>query len=377
MAAVRALKLTLLGLAVAGASAAGLAAGIEGCFLPSFELAATLPDAGHDAHEDAGPTGCQNATYPDPPGGMDDGVDVGPILLALRTIDMGDMSSTPGYDLDRYCTCQFDAGPSCVSPSFNPTADCDGPNGIDNALAGQVQLLQLALKGAFGSTYFSAGAEQGRWSLLIQIAGYNGKMDDPHVDVALFPSSGFEGDGGVPAWVGGDRWKVLDSSLGDGGVKDPLYKSSSGYVSQGTLVAAMPTGELNFSGSTEQIKFTFSGAFLTGQLSKANNLWAIKDGVLAGRWPIGEVFKAVSSYRDNNGNPICQTTFGYSTAKAQLCAAPDILVDGTKPKSASCDAISFGFGYSAQAAVIGSPTASGKPARFCDAGVDPAEDHCN
>jgi hypothetical protein len=371
---VRALKLTLLGLVVAASAAFGLAAGIEGCFLPSFELGA--PDGGSDAHEDAKPTGCVNAGYPDPPGGMDDGTSVGSIVLAVRTIDMGDMSATPGYDLDRYCTCQFDAGPSCVSASFNPMADCDGPNGIDNQLAGLVQLFQLALKGAFGSSYFSMGAEQGRWSLLVRVDGYNGEMDDPHVDVALYPSSGFEGDGGMPSWAGSDQWKVLSSSIGDGGVADPLYKSKSGYVSQGTLVAAMPTGELNFSGTTEQIKFRFSGAVITGQLTKTGNLWSIKGGVLAGRWPIAEVFKAVSSYRDNNGNPICRTTFGYSTAKAQICTAPDILVDGTEPKSTPCDAVSFGFGYSAQAAVLGSTVASGKPATFCDAGNDPGDDTC-
>ena len=225
--------------------AAVLAAAIEGCALPGFTLE-LKPDAGPDATApETGPPGCVRATYPDPPGGGGDGGASLPtaLVFALHSIDLGDGATVPGYDLDNVCTCLFDAGPSCVGRSPQASTYCDVPagsanQGIDNQAAKLFQLIELPVgPSVFSSSVFSLQADAGHWSLLIRLEGYNGLMDDPQVDLALFPAGGL---GKKPGWDGSDVWPVVSTSV-DGGTSNPKYRSNGAYVSQGTLVATLPT----------------------------------------------------------------------------------------------------------------------------------------
>ena len=140
---------------------AALAALANGCALPSFTLAPPVVDAGHDMPE-TGPPGCMRATYPDPPGGMDDGTALPGLVFAVHSIDLGDNGDTPGYDLDNVCTCFDDAGPSCTGRSPQLSTYCDATGGIDNQAAKLFELIELPLTSAlFGSDYFSAKASEG------------------------------------------------------------------------------------------------------------------------------------------------------------------------------------------------------------------------
>jgi hypothetical protein len=373
----------VLAAAALTSGAALIAVAAEGCALPSFSLVIP-PEAGPDtgAPEGGPPMVCNRATYPDPPGGMDDGTAIPTLVFALHSIDLGDTGATPGYDLDNVCTCAYDAGPSCSGASAQLTTYCDLPSGsgntgIDNQAAKLFQLIELPVgQSVFGSSVFSLQADSGSWSMLFRIEGYNGMPNDPVVDVSLFPSSGLGGK--TPAWDGNDVWNIVGTSVGDAGLASPRFHSNGAYVSQGTLVATMPTTQMTIhGGGLDVISIQLTAGVLTADLVQVNGLWHLKNGVIAARWALADVFKDIASYRDNNGVPICTNQIPtYTFAKSAICQDADILVDGTQPKSAPCDALSIGLGFTADPAVLGNIVDAGALTDGCPAANDPANDSC-
>jgi hypothetical protein len=364
-------------LAGAGLASCGVVAGLDGDFRaapdggPSGD-GGDGPDTG-DAAPEGGLPGCAEATYPSPPGGADDGIDVGPLTLAIHTVDLGDMGTTPGYDLDATCTCIDDAGPTCVGRSSKTSLYCDAPGGVDNQFSTIVQLVELPLgTGTFSSSAFSAETTAGNWTLIVEITGYNGLKDDPEVHVALYPCAAL---GTTALWNGTDSWPVIASSVDTMGA--PLYVADGAYVADGTLVATVPSVPITLAGAKSTITLTLSGAVLTGKLVKANTDWRLVQGVLAARLGLASLFDALSSYRDGTGMPLCTNEgFLYPTAKTSICTDADLTLDGTAPKSAPCDAISFGMGFTADPAVKGPvvPVPQSEPG--CPAATDPANDSC-
>jgi len=357
-----------------GASAAScqIVAGLDGNFRAA--PAAGTGGAGGDAGApDAGPAGCVLATYPDPPGGVDDGTDIGTIDVAIHTVDLGDMGTIPGYDLDATCTCTDDAGPTCAGRSTQAGLYCDAPGGVDNQFAKFVQLIEIPLGAAsFSSTGFSAKANAGYWTLLIEIHGYNGLKDDPAVSVALYPCPGL---GVTPKWDGTDSWAILDTDVT--GLGMPAYASDGAYVAGQTLVASVPSVPMTLAGDKQTFTLTLSGAVLTGKLAQSNGQWRLEQGVLAARLGLTNLFQSLSAYRDTSGMPLCTDAgFLYSTAKTSICTDADILLTATEPKSATCDALSFGMGFSADPALRGPSVPAPTPTPGCPAATDPANDSC-
>lgn len=360
----------LLGVAAVSAAACQLVAGLGGDFAAAPHQDGGEEDGGAGAGG-SGPVGCVAATYPDPPG-LDDSPSSPEIVLALRTIDLGESAAVPpGYDLDHACTCFADAGPSCVSKQPH----CDAPGGIDSASAQFFSLIQFAVgAGNFSSSSFSAKVEKGTWTLLIRIRGYNGKLDDPAVDVAIFPSSGIDPG---PVWNGNDAWGVSVQSVSDGDLEQPLYPSAGAYVSQGTLVAALPSVLMKLGGEEDTITLHLTGGVLTGHLVSGPGGWTMTGGVLAARWKDKDLFEALSSYRDGNGKPICtDSAISYATAKTTLCKGLDILADPSGARSLPCDALSIGLGFTAQPAKLGAIEATAMPTPGCPPETDPATDSC-
>ncbi|APR80016.1 Hypothetical protein A7982_05363 [Minicystis rosea] len=360
---------------MAGAGAVFLAAAaMESCVLPQYEVG-ELPDAGSDAPPDTGGPAC-GKTYPDPPSGSDSPIN-NSFVMAIRAIDMGEGApSPPGYDLDHQCTCVNDAGPTCV-PRLPNLPSCDAPDGVDNAAAKLINLVAIAAgSGMFGSAYFSTLANDGSWTLLIQVSGYNGLANDPKVDVALFASPGRMG--ALPKWDGSDEWPVSATSVQDGDVTKPLVVSAGAYVSNNVLVAAIPSVAFTISGMTERITITMTAGVLTGTIQSQGNGWRIADGIIASRWHEPDIFAALSSYRSNTGDAFCtDATLGYPTAKSTICNSLDILKDGSGPKSLPCDSLSMGIGFKADPALLGMVTIPPTPTPGCPMATDPAFDSCD
>ncbi|MFT3769465.1 MAG: hypothetical protein QM820_28845 [Minicystis sp.] len=346
-----------------GAAACQMVAGLDGDF-----VAAPQPDGGAD---EGGVEGCASATYPDPPTIADDATS-NEIVFALRTLDLGESATVPpGYDLDHACTCFADAGPSCVSQK----AHCDAPGGIDNASAQFFSLIKFAAGPSnFSSDAFGAKVGVGVWSLLIRVRGYNGKDDDPAVDVALFPSTGIDPP---PLWNGNDAWRIAASSVNGSDLDHAIYTSQGAYVAQGRLVAAMPSVLMKLGGEENTITLQLTGGVLTGKVAKTQLGWALSEGVLAARWKSSDLFQALSTYRDGDGKPICTDLgLGYASAKSAFCSGLDILADPSGAKTLPCDALSIGIGFTAQEAKIGVVDEPPMTTPGCPPETDPANDHC-
>ena len=102
---------------------------------------------------------------------------------------------------------------------------------------------------------------------------------------------------------------MSSTSVGDGGLASPLYKSVAAYVTNHVLVAAVPEMLLTVSGSTtETFTFKLSAGFLTGTLSVVEGQLRIDDGVIAARWAQPDIFESFGSYRPNSGSPSARTT---------------------------------------------------------------------
>lgn len=349
------------------------------CILDGFgREVVTTADAGPDV-EVSDAVACAHRAPPPiptdaPPGQAED------FVVALRSVDLREGSGTQpvGFDLDRTCSCQGEQA-SCREPSKTPI--CDSDDGIDNAAAKLFRLIQTAVGGTdkFGSAFFSMEAEQGIWSILMRVRGYNGQADDDRVEFDFYPTAGGvdKADGGVAAWDGLDSWPVSTTGLADGkSIDSPKFRNLQAYVSNHVLVASLPQSSFALGGTgVNTVTLRLTGGIVTAEIVKTDaGGWALQNGVLAGRWTIPDIFLSLSSFRDNNGDPICTGSVAYNFGKGTICTGADILSTAGGP-SDPCDALSFGLAFTADPAQLGAPVDPTLPSKFCDGG-DPAGDTC-
>jgi hypothetical protein len=364
-------------LVLAGSAGAGceILAGLTGDRTLAPDGGAAPPDGAGPAN-DAGDAGmCQHATVPEVPDIPDvDGG--GPIVLALHSIELSENDTpqqTPiGLDLDLVCTCEGD-GPSCQSGS---TA-CDGPEGRDNAAATLFHLLNTGVE-TFSSTYFSAQAGAGQWSVLFQISHYSKTANDPQLEVDVYPTRGFTGTGQTPLWQGTDLWPISSDAVGDASAPpatDPLYVDARAYVADGVLVFSLPDVPIVLGSAAGELTIRLTAAVFMANLVKTNGQWSMKAGTIAGRWKQSDLFLAASTFKDSMGMPICTTDPAYLLLKGELCNGSDILSEIGSPGS-PCDALSVGLGFTADQAELGPVVAPIPPATPCPTG-NPANDSCN
>jgi hypothetical protein len=342
-----------------------------------------VKEGGADAPGTSTSTGmCVHAVPPDPPGVPPDDGGCGDIVLALHTIDLGETqyaigprTITIGLDLDDQCTCEGQ-GPTCVGP--NGAMNCDGVAGRDNAAAGLFNLLTLALGAShFGSQYFSDQMAGGRYTLLLRIRGYNGTGNDFNVEVDQYVSPSTTGNI-IPNWDGQDVWNVSAACIDggeDGSVDTPLYVDPNAYVTDGVLVANLPSAALNLGGESS-VSITLTAGVVTGKLvPQDNGQYSILNGTMAARWKSSDVFKSVSSYRDNSGHALCTCSAGYDVGHTAICDGLDILAEIKSP-AAMCDALSIGANFTAGAAMLGPIVPYLTPDGGCTPDTDPANDSC-
>lgn len=398
--------------AAGAAGALALAAALwSSCFVGGFDLVEPTAaggaavggsggGAGAGSSGGMGGSACGSKQWPDPPTTPDRGSDV-EATMALRTIDFGegDLSVGPvvGYDLDGRCSCGED-GLSCNTPDPSKQS-CDGPGGVDNAIA-ELFAAASIFQDNFTSAYHADRAEDGKWSILVRIRGYNGQANDDQIEVAMFPSGGLDEDpchaqGTPPAWNGSDAWPIMTSALeepmggggagagGNGGCGDPepagysleqpRYFDGAAYVSDHVMVASLPEAGVALSADGAGINLT--AGFLTGRLEQSGGAWSLREGVLAGRWALTEVFATMSSL-GSDGTALCTDDTSYQLIRDAVCAKRDITAQISGP-TAPCDAVSFGMAFEAEPAQLGviyfpEPGSGGG----CPPETDPQNDAC-
>ncbi len=317
-----------------------------------------------------GKPACSPAAPPAPPTIVGaGGADV--LTFALRSLDLGGPKKKVGFDLDSQCTCPGKT--ACQEPAWATSDHCDDPDGRDNGSGNAFAALNVAFGAVISSIELSNQASKGNWSVLIKVSGYNGGDDDDQVEVALYTSPGL---GDVPKWDGTDAWPVAPMSLVDAvSVDQPIDKDSKAYVTNRTLVAHLPGATVVLRGSGVHLEVDLSSVVFAATLEKKDTgAVELVGGTLAGSWLEPAVFQSLSGLRINNGMRLCVDDVYYNTVKKVLCDEFDL--SSTGAAAAPCDALSFGMGFAASPAMLGSVVDFPMLGGSCAAGKDPVADLC-
>lgn len=384
------------------------------CALPAVELVdrSATGSGGAQATSASTTTGqggddptCTHTRWPDPPA-MNSGAgsDV-TFVTAVRMIDIGESkpditTSGPsiGYDLDQVCT-SLDGGSSCLLPtSANPSRSIDGPGGVDNAAAVLFAIIKQ-FEPLLDSARFSEGAENGDWSLLVRVQGYNGLPDDPEVTVSLYPSPGLRAESCVsidakPKWDGADRWPVgvrglqlgkgLGSDGGEGtcgpGIKGysldkPRFIDTHAYVSGGVVVANLPDIEVTAWLAKSPLSLELKAGFLTGRIVESDSGYKLVDGVFTGRWPTSAVLRQLAASIDVPP-PVCTDNSVYQLLKDGVCESRDIASTLGGPTT-PCDALSLAIAFEAHPAKFGAVVPIESLESGCPDELAPELDDCD
>jgi hypothetical protein len=294
-------------------------------------LSARQPDAGT---EDASDT-CAHAYRPEPKPDAPSGGDLR-IVAVGRAITFGDGGpDTPGFDLDRVCTCE-DAAPSSCVPSAEVA--CDVPGGRDNVLA------VLAVTFSSAEFEFEKSTNEridGGETMLVEVERYNGERDDGSIDVAVSATIGAFGASNdervAPKFDESDRWG-LDKASG--------RQTGSGWVVDGVLVAEM-RGPVTLG---SDVRLTFDQATITGDVVRlTDDRFTLQNLVVGGRWPRNEALKSLGRlHAPNSTERLCDTknpigVFVWGSLFDTICERGDIAIRPAQDlKGLPCEALSGG-----------------------------------
>jgi hypothetical protein len=321
-----------------------------------------------------GVTGCVHATVPDPPAVADDGGAI-EFVSAMRSINLDekDFAVTLGLDLDGVCTCEGGAPPTCDQPA-GPL--CDGPGGIDNAVGIIFATVYDLSSNVISSGQLSSAANNGQWTNLVRVRGYNGLPDDAKVSAMIYLTQGVNAGMPKPVWDGTDAWPIDDTSLADPQNTDSgLIQTTDGYVAGGVLVLRIPSEPLRIRGPLFTMDLELTDVIVRAKLVADGASYKLTDGVIGGRWTLADAFPGLASIRYAGGNKLCTNDNNYVGVKSALCGDADLRQDGM---AGACDALSFGATFTADPAKLGGVVpAAGPPADGCAVDKDPAADKCN
>jgi hypothetical protein len=342
-----------------------------------------------------GSSTCQHATWPSLPANPDPGPDDVEIVVAVRHVDFGetqaDVGVSVGYDLDNRCTCQGEDS-ACLVPEAAQENICDGPEGRDNNAAYLFNHL-LLYTDALTSAANNDNIARGDWTMLIRVRGYNGQPNDGQVEFTLFGSPGRDNDPCIadpaPVWDGSERWPVDVESLvfsGTGGagggtaeggcaamtevidgysLDNPKFTDPSAYVSGGVVVANLPEAGISLAGADRIVHMNVTAGFMTARIEQdeTSGGWALRDGLLVGRWKIVEFFRMLTDL-DYNDEPVCPGTIAFELVKAEVCKFPDVASTLGGPTT-PCDALSLGMSFDADPALLGMMWRTGATGNTC------------
>lgn len=380
---------------VAAVFAAGLpgvlVTGSCGLVLDDFEKYDPALETIDDAGADAEPL-CQKLSYPGYPMDVPDSGDID-FVVAVRTVELGESAPADnpvGINLDQTCTC-ISEGPSCIYPTWANKDHCDDKNGVDNAAAKVFKSIVAALgETGFGSSFYSKMAEEGEWSLLLRVQGYNGQLNDPKVKFSIYTTPGYGntvgagGAGGMPVepdpkWDGTDEWDVSTDSLQDMATLDlPIYFDDKAYVSEGTLVANLTESVIRFAGTNSKLSIKLTaGSFLGSIQNPASDSlgFRIVNGTVSGRWKTEDLFDNLGTFTAE-GQSFCNDGgFIYNTFKKTVCGYVDIASTLGGP-TLECDSLSFAMRVQTHPAKLGPIYVPDDAMSSCPVGQNPADDGC-
>lgn len=320
---------------------------------------------------DAGPPDpCEHAAPPPRPDAPDlDAGDNQSSFALDRLVVMTDEGKS-GFDLDGRCTCDnrpgAKGGPGCRSEKAEDT--CDGDGGRDEGskkLISRFIAPDLPPIDLFYGDKFDAGVS----AVLIEVADFNGKPNDPSVKVSFYDGAGRCPDAGEPCWN-------LQAESAVDRIARALTKKA--WVNNGVLVADFGVKTIRL--RVGPVYLEVEGAIVTANLdlSAGGGGTKLRDGVIAGR-VLGSnlihVFANQIIYDGMDGGApvfklLCSAGSRMEAFRKAFCPLRDLTSIGDA--EAPCDSMAITLGFSASPAVVGPITSSGGEAPECDAASIPA-----
>jgi hypothetical protein len=320
------------------------------------------------------PDPVEPGSQPPPDPGVAPGSAGAPTVLAVRTLLLGetDWNGNPslnawqgyGYNLDGIISTKAGTNHCTPQPGANPAkVKTDGPDGQDNSF-GQNLIPILKIFASNPSDVLSASIADGGSTLLLRIDNLSSAQDQSGLFASLFVGAPRSQP---PLWDGSDVWPIDAGYLVDPGNSDQSKVTMpASYVAGSTFVSAPYTDldvALNFAGYSFVLPIT--RAVITTQLAGTGSQAQGELGIIAGVLPTETLINSFSQVAGGLDPALCEGQTFESVA-AQIRAASDIMVNGTNgDPSQTCDAISIGIGFRAQAALIGSPAIPGPPNDPC------------
>lgn len=341
------------------------------------DLTKGRPDAG-SAEVGIDAADAQNCGNTGPPArpNVEDGPNIPNLTFALDDIrfDTGNEPAslpTPyGIDLDNRCTCP--EPPSCTPRSDAAAEACDFDGGRDNVTGQLLYNLLTVTTRSDGGTLFVVREQlrKGYFTAVLQVQGWNGQADDPHVIVGLVISSGAQDDADgeriLPKFDGNDVWKADPVSLAGGenlvgndcrtATCVALSLDPNAYVVNNTLVSRIDNAQIRIRTESGPLVINFIGSTTTAKISKVGASYRL-EGQLAGRWPTDLLLSGLAGVRDPvTDKSVCPpgNTVTYDLVKRAVCTSADLAVDPSRDRtSAPCNALSAAIAFSAIPAFLG------------------------
>jgi hypothetical protein len=257
-----------------------------------------------------------------------------------------------GYNLDGIISTKTGSN-HCqpVQGAIKSSVQTDGNDGIDNSFGANLIPIIGALADS-PSTQVTQSIQQGDFTVLLRMTNYNVGQDDSAIDAAIY---GGAPRGAPPLWNGSDPWPVTAESVVAGNINQPLIVVPNTYVSSGTLVTSPSIGTLHIplGISGFLLPLTIQKAVVTMQISGVGSTATGQNGVIAGILDTEELILEFKKIAGGFDPSLCSSNTFESIAM-QIRQASDIMKDGSNgDPSKTCDAISIGLGFSAQAVVLG------------------------
>ncbi len=333
---------------------------------------------------------CAHTRPVDAPDANDDDTELPTIFVAVRTLDLlarDDAGASLGYDLDGVCTCDMrpntkaDGSITCAPRAgADPMATCDDPGGIDNQSTKLFELYEQPPLDINQAADVGKQIASGHETVLLSIAGYNGRANDKEVLVGLFPSAGVRaqpqsaanGQPGctsvlnagtgewTPAWCGDDDWTVTTKSVVIASKPVVALRTAKGWVTDYHLVVNVQNGDtiIPFGASAVAL----GDAVFTGRIvplgtdlqprdgsrppmPSEQRLYRVDDAVMAGRLKVHDMLVVAATFatpKSDAGGHLCTSDL-FLLAQSQICQNLDIASSTGQDLVVSkpCDALSF------------------------------------
>ena len=300
------------------------------------------------------------ATPPDDPGSPPaGGTDV--TTIAVRKLFLGDtdkegtQSATAwkqfGYNLDGIISSKTGSNHCQPVQGANPAnVKTDGDDGIDNSFGSNLIPIITSVA-ADASSGINMSLENGEFSIIMHMKNLEDQATQTGIDTALYAGSMLMAP---PNWDGADIWPVTFEFLNNGDINSPKVTFPTAYMVDGTWVSGSK-GNLDLTVAVQGFELTLNikNAIITMDLTGVGSTATAVNGTIAGLLETADFVEQLREIAGTLDVSLCEGSTFESIAQ-QIRAASDIMRDGTNGNpDDTCDAISVGLGFEAQAIVLG------------------------